>query len=213
MKIDSAALIRMLRGFGHRIRANHEILSKLDSFGGDGDHGTTMLRAVTRLEQTLDGSSTAGMGNLLKEVGWAILGVDGGATGPLFGTFFMSASEAVGERDTLDAEGLASMLEAGLRGVRKRTQADVGDKTLMDALVPAVEAARGGDENDPDVLAVLRMVAEAAEDGAGSTEQLRARFGRAKNLGEGSVGSEDPGARSVALMFQGFLDGILDSAM
>lgn len=104
--MDRATFLRMLHGAAAQVRANHEMLSRLDSCGGDGDHGTTMLRAVTVLEKVLDTSATTDIQGLLQEVGWAILGVDGGATGPLLGTFFLGMAEAAAGRSPSMPGGL-----------------------------------------------------------------------------------------------------------
>jgi dihydroxyacetone kinase-like protein len=198
----------MFREAANRIRDNRERLSNLDSFGGDGDHGTTMARAMSKVEEVLGKPSAFSAAGLLKDVGWAIMGVDGGATGPLFGTLFMSMADAAADKDAFGTGSLAEVFESGLAGVRKRTKAQVGDKTMIDALVPAVEALRHAATCDLDAAAALERAALAAEEGALSTKNLKARFGRAKNIGEQSVGSQDPGATSVALMFRGFADGI-----
>lgn len=210
--IGTTEWVRMLRGAVEQIKANHAMLSELDSHGGDGDHGTTMVRAMGIVEKAIapveDGSSNPKPGALLHEVGWGIMGVDGGATGPLFGMFFSGVSEVAGDEDALDAAGLAGSFEQGLASVRKYTKAQVGDKTMIDALEPAVTAAKCAAEGGSDVGATLLLAAEAAAKGAESTKALRARFGRSKNVGEKSVGTQDPGATSVALVFKGFAEGV-----
>ncbi|HPJ99660.1 MAG TPA: DAK2 domain-containing protein, partial [Candidatus Hydrogenedentes bacterium] len=134
-------LASMVHAAAAQIRASQELLSQLDSHGGDGDHGTTMVRAMNCMEQAVEAKQAGSIPELLKAIGWAVMGVDGGATGPLFGTFFMSMSDAAGGA-ALDARGLAGAFAAGLAGVQKRTRAQVGDKTMLDALVPAVQAAQ-----------------------------------------------------------------------
>ena len=166
-----------------------------------------MLRAVTVLEKVLDTSATTDIQGLLQEVGWAILGVDGGATGPLLGTFFLGMAEAAAGREPLDAGGLAALFEAGLVGVQKQTRARVGDKTLIDAMAPAITAARRAAEAGADIPELLRQAAEAARQGAEATQSLQARFGRARNAGVKSIGAQDPGATSVSLLFRGFFEG------
>jgi len=126
-------LARMFRSAAARVRENQDLLSRLDSVGGDGDHGTTMARAMARAEEAIEAEATGQIKALIFDVGWAIMGVDGGATGPLFGTFFMSMSDAVGEADSLDAGALADAFAAGLAALEKQTSARPGDKTLMDA--------------------------------------------------------------------------------
>lgn len=205
-KLGYKAALRMLEGAVSEIRANHELLSRLDSVGGDGDHGTTMVRAMSNLEKAA-AAGCQDLKTLFHDVGWAILGVDGGAIGPLLGTFFTSMSEAVGA-EALDAGELASAFEAGLAGVQAQSKARVGDKTLIDALVPAVQALRKAAVRGDSIGEAFRAAAEAAEQGAMSTKGLQARFGRAKNIKEKSIGSQDPGATSVSLIFKGFQKGI-----
>ncbi len=196
----------MLGAAAGLIRANVELLSRLDSFGGDGDHGTTMVRGMNILEKTAAESAGGDVKGLLSDVGWAVMGVDGGATGPLFGTFFGGMSEAAS--DVIDAGTLAGMLEAGLEAVRGLTQAKPGDKTMMDALVPAVEAARAAADGGAAVAEALETAAEAAAKGAEATKGMKATFGRAKNIGEKSIGNADAGATSVSLIFKGFCEGV-----
>ncbi len=205
--IDCNTMTRMLRGAAAEIREQHEMLSRLDSVGGDGDHGTTMLRAMANLEKAIDASAAPGLKPLLYDVGWAILGVDGGATGPLLGTLFMSMSEALEGKDAPNPAEMAAAFEAGLAGVQAQTKAQVGDKTMIDALVPAVAALRTSVNGGSDIVDALRRAAEAAEQGAAATRELQARFGRARNIKEKSIGTQDPGATSVSLMFKGFWKG------
>lgn len=200
-------LVRMLQGAIRRVQERHEDLSRLDSVGGDGDHGTTMMRAMGALEKAADAGPCI-PGVLLRDAGWAILGIDGGATGPLFGMLFLGMSEALGDRMELGPADLAAAFEAGLASVQKRTKAKPGDKTMLDALVPAVEALRAAAAAGAGIPELLRCAAEAAERGAVSTQAMAARFGRARNVGEKSIGSQDPGATSVSLILRGFFEGI-----
>lgn len=204
--LDCSGLTKMLLGAVAQIRENHKLLSELDSYGGDGDHGTTMLRAMENLKKVLDASKSGRMDTLLGEIAWAVMGTDGGATGPLFGSFFMGMSEGVAGKESLDAAALAGIFEAGLGSLCKQTKAQVGDKTVVDALVPAVKAAR--DAADAGLVAVLDAAAEAAAAGARGTRDLQPRLGRAKNARQQSLGHEDPGAVSVSLIFKGFVEGV-----
>lgn len=201
-------LARMLRGAADQIDTRHEMLSRLDAATGDGDHGTTMRRAMTKLEEALAATRAATVGGVLNDVGWAILGVDGGATGPLLGTFFMGMAEVAGEVEALDSPALAAAFEGALAALRRQTKAQVGDKTMIDALVPAVEALRAGADAGDSPAAAMARAAEAARRGAEGTKDLQARFGRARNLGERSIGSADPGATSIGLIFRGFADAL-----
>ena len=202
----------MLRRAAELVTANQRLLSELDSHGGDGDHGPTMARAMAQVEKAVTEAAGEDWKALCTAVAWGIMGVDGGSTGPLFGSLFLGMAAACEGKDTLDTAALAALFEAGLAGVRKRTKAAPGDKTMMDALVPAVtalgEAAQAGLSPEE----ALARAAAAARAGAESTVEMQAKFGRARNLGEGSVGSQDPGATSVAFLFEGFAEGVRDHA-
>lgn len=205
-------VVAMLRAAAAEVRANHETLSRLDSVGGDGDHGTTMLRCMEAVEKAADDAPGGDLPKLLNDAGWAVMGIDGGATGPLFGSFFMGMSEAAGTAGALDASGLAGLFESGLATVRRRTKAQPGDKTMIDALAPAVEAAKNAAESGATAADALEAAAKAAREGAAATRAMQARFGRAKNIGAQSVGHEDPGAASVACIFNGFYKGAKPNA-
>jgi dihydroxyacetone kinase-like protein len=199
---------RMIRSAADKIRANRDELSKLDSDIGDGDHGMTITRAMGIAEKVIEESEKQELKGLLKDVGWGVMGVDGGATGPLLGSFLMGLGNGIGEQDAIDCPTLAAMFEAGLAGVRRQSKAQIGDKTMMDALLPAVEAIRQAADEAKSIKEALREAAEAAEKGAASTKEFQARFGRAKNLGDRTIGHQDPGATSMALIFLGFFEGL-----
>lgn len=204
MALDYDGLTAMLRGGAVLVRENRELLSKLDSVGGDGDHGTTMTRAMGCLETALAGNASRELGGGLHTVGWAIMGVDGGAVGPLLGSFFMAMAPSAEGKSALDTDALARVFEAGLAGLLKQTKARPGDKTMVDALQPAVEALRHAADQGLTVKQALRCAADAAEHGAQATKDMQAKFGRAKNIREQSIGSPDAGAASISLLFKGF---------
>ena len=199
---------RMIRSAADKIRANRDELSKLDSAIGDGDHGTTIARAMTIAEKHIEESDKKDLKGLLKDVGWGVMGVDGGATGPLLGSFLMGLSNGIGEENEIDSASMAAMFEAGLAGVRRQSKAQVGDKTMMDALLPAIDAIRQSIDAGKSIKQALQNAAEAAEKGAVSTKEFKARFGRARNLGDRTIGFQDPGATSIALIFDGFYEGV-----
>jgi len=201
-------VVRMLRGAAAKIRDGHETLSRLDAATGDGDHGTSMRRAMEALEQAIRDASGRRIAALLHDVGWAIVSAGGGATGPLLGTFFMGMSEPAGGRETLDAPALADLFEAALADVRAQTKAKPGDKTMLDAMVPAVEALRAAAAEGQGPADAMARAAQVAEAGAAATTAMQARFGKAKNLGPRSVGSADPGATSMSFIFRGFADAL-----
>jgi dihydroxyacetone kinase-like protein len=198
-------LVRMIKAAAELIHANEPLLSKLDSATGDGDHGTTIgkvMDAAVAAAQAEPGS----IAEVLNKVGWDVMCVDGGSAPPLLGSFFTGMSEGVAGKEQLDTAALAVVLEAGVKGMREHSKAQVGDKTMMDALLPAVDAVKAGAGKD--VSAALREAAEAAKRGALATKDMAARFGRARNLGDRTKGHQDPGATSVAFIFQGFADAV-----
>jgi dihydroxyacetone kinase-like protein len=205
--LTPADLARILQSGAARVKENHELLSRLDAATGDGDHGVTMKRVADVIIASVADGQSLGAGPLLEQVGWNVMSVDGGSTSPLLGSFFMGMSDAVGGSETLDSRALAAAFETGLAKLRAQTQAQVGDKTMIDALVPAVEALRQAADAGEAPSALLAQAAAAAQRGAESTSALQARFGRARNLGARTIGHVDPGATSIALFFAGFRDG------
>ncbi len=201
-------IARMILSAADKIRANRDELTRLDSAIGDGDHGTSIARAMDIAEKVIQDSEQTKAKGLLKDVGWGVMGADSGATGPLLGSFLMGLSNGIEEQDVIDCNTLAAMFEAGLAGVSRQTKAQVGDKTMMDALLPAVGAIRNAADARRSIKEALRDAAYAAENGAISTKDFTARFGRAKNLGDRVLGFQDPGATSISFMFQGFLEGL-----
>lgn len=209
--LDYKVMVKMLLGAAEQIKENHARLSELDSFGGDGDHGTTMLRAMEKLENSVGAAQTGQIKKLLSDVAWAVMGTDGGVTGPLFGSFFLGMSNGAAEAETLDVAAVAEMFEAGLNCLCKQTKAQIGDKTVIDALAPAVKGARRAADEGLHISAVLEQAADAASEGARATRNLEPRLGRAKHAAQQSLGHEDPGAVSVSLIFKGFVKGALDN--
>jgi dihydroxyacetone kinase-like protein len=203
-RIGKAEIANMFFQAAMRLRSQHECLSDLDSVAGDGDHGTTMLRVAEQLERAVDPSSPKSLQLLLRDTGWSVLGVDGGASSAILGTFFAGMADAAMGDDSMDCHELAEAFEAGLRAVSRHTKAQPGDKTMMDALVPAVNALRSADSASRTIPDALEEAASAARSGAGSTKGLVARYGRSKFLGEKTRGYPDPGATSIALLFSGF---------
>ncbi|HYH32772.1 MAG TPA: dihydroxyacetone kinase subunit DhaL [Pseudonocardia sp.] len=205
--IDTAALDRWVRAFAAAIGEYEEELTRLDSAIGDADHGANMSRGLKAVVAKLDDAPPAGPAALLKQVGMTLVSTVGGASGPLYGTFFLRMATAAGDGDTLDQAGFAQALRAGVDGVVARGKAEAGDKTMYDALAPAVDAldaALGGE----DTGGALRAAADAAAAGRDATAPMQARKGRASYLGERSVGHLDPGATSAALLLQTAADAL-----
>lgn len=203
---------RMLLGGVRSIQANYDRLSTLDAETGDGDHGVTMLRAANKIEALISQFAGSDLKQLLYDIGWALLDLDGGATGPLYGSLFTGMSDACpagAAGVSLDGAAVAQVFAAGLAAIREQTKAKVGDKTMLDALIPAVDILQQLAQAGKPVEEMLAGAAAAAEQGALSTQKLAARFGRAKYQGERTIGHQDPGATSAALLLRGFADGLL----
>jgi dihydroxyacetone kinase phosphoprotein-dependent L subunit len=186
--------------FAELVAADAERLTSLDSAIGDGDHGTNLNRGLRAAVEALDDLPP---GKVLMTAGRALVSKTGGASGPLYGTALRRAGKALGD-DTVDAEHLGEALQAALDAIRELGKAEDGDKTMVDALAPAVAAYRShaGDGLE----AAARAALDAAEKGAEATIPLQARKGRASYLGPRSVGHEDPGAASTALILGALRD-------
>jgi dihydroxyacetone kinase-like protein len=175
---------------------NRRYLTKLDSEIGDGDHGNNMHRGFQAALERLEDAEPSSPADVLKAVSMALISKVGGAAGPLYGTAFLRASTALQDREEISAADAAEALEAALGGVKQRGKAEVGDKTIVDALEPAAEAARDAAAKG-NAAEVFRAAAEAAREGAESTVPLTARKGRASYLGARAQGHQDPGATST----------------
>lgn len=200
---SKTVLKQMFSAAAQLIRDRSTMLSQLDSVGGDGDHGATMVRFMERLEQAMDDADSKSASAMLKEAGWSAMDADGGASSAILGTFVAAMGEVeIGEE--MDCLCLAKSFDAGLRAVLRHTKATQGDKTMMDALFPAVEAFEQAASSGQTAEIAMNSAAAAAERGADATKQMIARYGRAKSLGERSLGHIDPGAASIALLFAAF---------
>jgi dihydroxyacetone kinase-like protein len=191
--------LEVIKEMAAAMEEHRRYLTKLDSEIGDGDHGTNMHRGFQAALERLEGTEPASPADALKAVSTALVGKVGGAAGPLYGTAFLRASSALSGKEEISAEDAAEALEAALGGIKQRGKAEVGDKTMVDALEPAVTAAKKA-ASGGSVAEVFRAAAEAAREGAESTVPLTARKGRASYLGARSAGHKDPGAASTHLL-------------
>lgn len=183
------------------IAAEADHLTQLDSAIGDGDHGVNLTRGFRAVTDALaSGADGLPPGRQLILAGKTLVSTVGGASGPLWGTALRRAGRALGEAQELDGALLADALEAALAGVVELGAAESGDKTMVDALRPAVLALRAAVEGGAPLAEALEAAAQAAADGARATVPMQARKGRASYLGERSIGHEDPGAASTALI-------------
>ena len=196
--MTTAALDQWVRTFADLVAANRDYLTELDSAIGDADHGSNMDRGMKAAVAALDESDPQSAGALFKQVGMTLVSTVGGASGPLFGTFFLRMGTSFGDTETVTPQQFAAAVRAGLEGVVARGKAEPGDKTMLDALIPAADAlAEGGD-----LVTAAERAADAAEEGMRATIPLVARKGRASYLGDRSSGHQDPGATSSALMMR-----------
>ena len=183
-----------------------EHLTELDRAIGDGDHGTNMARGFGRCAELADEEQFTGIEAYLKKVGMTLVSTVGGAAGPLYGTFFLRLAAPLAATTDAGPLELGQALRAGVEGVVARGKAEVGDKTMYDALAPAVASFEATSRAGRPLAECLQAAADAAAQGRDATEPLVARKGRASYLGERSAGHIDPGASSAALILQAAAD-------
>ena len=202
MSIGATDVRAWIGDFAEVIAENRMELVRLDTAIGDGDHGTNMDRGMKAAVEKLEATEGDDIGALLKGVGMALVSKVGGAAGPLYGTLFLQLGTATAGKTEIGVQEWADALEAGVKGVQARGKAVLEDKTMIDALVPAVEALKAKAADGADLGDALRASADAAEDGMRATIPLEARRGRASYLGPRSVGHQDPGATSSAMLLR-----------
>ena len=201
MSLDAAWARRWIELAAADVAEQRDYLVDLDRAIGDGDHGENMDRGFKAAVEALGQAQPASVAEVLKTVAKTLMSTVGGAAGPLYGTAFLRASKAAGDGD-LDSAGVAAVIAGALDGIQARGKATTGEKTMVDAWTPALEAARAAAESGSDPAAVLEAAATAAEAGAAATEPMRATKGRASYLGERSIGHLDPGAVSTSLILR-----------
>lgn len=193
-----------LRAFAALIDDNMEFLTDLDAAIGDADHGTNMARGATAALSKL--GDTIPLGSMFKSVGMALVSTVGGSAGPLYGTFFMKFGAKLGDVEDVSLHTFAAALKAGRDGVVARGKAAVGEKTMIDAMTPAVEAFESHVADGP--LVAAEAASAAAQQGRDATIPLVAKKGRASYLGERSAGHQDPGATSTAYLFEALVAAV-----
>jgi phosphoenolpyruvate---glycerone phosphotransferase subunit DhaL len=199
--VDVASLTRWIREFRRAIAANKDLLTRLDSAIGDADHGINMDRGLAAVVAAMDKQRPSDISVLLRDVVAAtLLSAVGGAGGVLYATFFLRMAAEAGQAHSLDDLAFAKALRAGLEEVAQRGRVAAGDKTMLDALAPAIDALDGALADGAGLSEALRWATVAAEDGCNATVPMLARKGRASYLGRRSVGHQDPGATSAALL-------------
>jgi dihydroxyacetone kinase-like protein len=200
--VTTAVLEQWMRTFADLVADNRDHLTELDAAIGDADHGSNMDRGMKAAVAALDESPPTTTGGLFSTVGSTLISTVGGASGPLFGTLFLRMAGSFGPAETVAADDIAAAFRAGLGGVVDRGKAVPGDKTMYDALAPAVKALEVALGGHATLAAALKSARDAAATGRDATTPMLARKGRASYLGERSVGHQDPGAATVALLLE-----------
>jgi len=208
MTITKRDIIEWLKTTAVVLEENTQYLIDLDSPIGDADHGTNMNRGFKKVMSKLPQVEDNDIGTILKAVGMALITSVGGAGGPLYGTFYMDAGKAVAGKIKLSTNDLIALLNSGLKGVVRIGRTNLGDKTMVDAIHPAVEVLGKTLANNKDVIKALHCMTDAAYKGMKDTIPMLAKKGRASYVGERSIGHQDPGATSSYLILKTLLETI-----
>jgi dihydroxyacetone kinase-like protein len=185
---------------------NRQQLTDLDSAIGDGDFGISLDRGFTAVQAELSANPPADLRSVFQNVATVLIRTMGGTSGPLLGTFFLRAATACAGKSELAPGDVVALFQAGVEGIQQRGKAVVGDKTMLDALVPAGDAMRGALEGGKDLAEVIERGTAAAEEGVQATKTMQARKGRGSYLGDRSVGHQDPGATAAHLLLKAAAD-------
>lgn len=200
--VTVADTTRWLQAYAREIDTHAAELTELDSVIGDADHGSNMSRGMGFVKEALESAEFDSLDLLCKKVGMTLVSRVGGASGALYGTFFLRMAGALGSETDVSPQSLGDALKAGVAGIQERGKAQPGDKTMVDALQPAVTAYAAAVTDGGDLKAALAAAAAAADEGRDATTPMQARKGRASYLGERSIGHQDPGATSAALLIR-----------
>jgi dihydroxyacetone kinase-like protein len=200
--VTKSQVLKWLEATATVIEENRQYLTDLDSPIGDADHGINMDRGFKKVTSKLPGVEDKDIGAILKTAGMALVTSVGGAGGPLYGTLLMDAGKAVAGKDELSDDDLVALLDAGLKGVIRIGKTNLEDKTMVDALHPALEALKKAVADGKDTVEALHMMTDAAHKGMKDTIPMLARKGRASYVGERSIGHQDPGATSSYLLLK-----------
>jgi len=206
MPITTEDMVRWINRVAVVLHENREYLTQLDSPIGDSDHGINMDRGFKAVIVKLPTVENMDIGSILKTVGTTLVSTVGGASGPLYGTAFLRAGMATSGKNELYEADVVHMLEAALEGIKARGKAQPGEKTMVDALTPAIAAMKEAEQQNASMSQLLHRGSEAAEAGMKATIPMLATKGRASYLGERSIGHQDPGATSSWLMLKALAD-------
>lgn len=194
--MDSRQVAAVITAVGAKIEAEKDFLTELDNVIGDGDHGINMARGFQKVEEKLPTVAGKDIGTVLKTVGMTLVSTVGGASGPLYGTAFMKAGMEVAGKDSMDLKDFLKCIDAAIGGVKLRGKGDKGEKTMLDAMIPAYDAMAAAMEGGAPAKDVLAAGVAAAKEGVEYTKTIIATKGRASYVGERSIGHQDPGATS-----------------
>lgn len=204
--VTKEQILRWLQATAIIIEQNKDYLTELDAAIGDADHGINMNRGFQKVIAQLPSVADKDIGTVLKTVSMTLISSVGGASGPLYGTLFLKASATAAGKQELTGDDISALLQAGVEGVAQRGKANLGDKTMLDALSPAANAFQQAIAAGASVAEALQQAVAAAEEGMKNTIPLVAKKGRASYLGERSAGHQDPGATSAYLIFKTLLE-------
>ncbi|HEY9901197.1 MAG TPA: dihydroxyacetone kinase subunit DhaL [Candidatus Sericytochromatia bacterium] len=204
--VTKQQIIQWLQAVAVVLEQNKDYLTELDAAIGDADHGINMNRGFQKVVSQLSSVTDQDIGSILKTVSMTLISSVGGASGPLYGTFFLRASTAVAGKSELSDEDLVALLQAGVDGVVQRGKANLGDKTMLDALSPASDAFKQAVAKGASTQSALQQAVAAAEQGMKETIPLVAKKGRASYLGDRSANHQDPGATSTYLILKTLLE-------
>ena len=198
--LDNQKVIAVLEAIGAAVEAHKEYLTELDQPTGDSDHGINLARGFQAVSGRLPGMADADIGTIFKNVGMTLVSTVGGASGPLYGTAFMRMGMTVGNTQELSMDGFLKGLESAVEGVKQRGHSTVEEATMLDAMVPALEAMKAAAADGKDPKTVLEAGCQASWAGAEHTKDLVATKGRASYVGERGLGHQDPGATSFSYL-------------
>ncbi len=202
MAMNQTKLIAVLYAISDQIIEERDYLTELDRPIGDNDHGINMSKGFEAVKTKLETLADQDIGTILKTTGMTLVSTVGGSSGPLYGTLFMKMGMKLAKKNEITFDEFLDAFQIGIQGVGERGRSTTGEKTMLDALVPAMEAMKTAWEADHDAKAALQAGAKAAEVGAEHTKELIATKGRASYVGERGIGHQDPGATSAMFMIR-----------
>lgn len=205
---DGKGIVRLLTKINEKLQENKDFLTSLDSAIGDGDHGINLSRGFRSVVEKLPQMEDKDIATILKTTGMTLVSTVGGASGPLYGTAFMKAGAAASGKDVLEDMDFIALLGAAIEGIQQRGKAQKGEKTMLDALIPALEAFKAEQASGGAPGRAWEKALDAARDGVEYTKTIVATKGRASYLGERSLGHQDPGATSAMLMLEALFESL-----